>query len=144
VYGDTDGAAIGSLGTRIESSAQGNRNGFPGVKLTPNAPLVVGRDDRLKRGGIHYLVERSYRAAGLANRVPAGAVVHALRHTFATRIAEDRATATEIQALLGTSRWFSSAATHGTCDDGPFGLPHRSGARAGTDRRLGGAARPRR
>ena len=39
---------------------------------------------------------------------------------------------------------FSSAATHGRCDDGPFGLPHRSGATAGTDRRLGGAARPRR
>src|SRR5437763_3486119 len=39
---------------------------------------------------------------------------------------------------------FSSAATHRTCDHGPFGLPHRSGATAGTERRLGGAARPRR
>ena len=37
----------------------------------------------------------------LANRVPARAKVHALRRIFATRLAEDGATATEIQALLG-------------------------------------------
>jgi integrase/recombinase XerD len=72
------------------------------VKLTPKAPLFVDRrGDRLKRGGAHYLVERSYQAAGLANRVPAGAMVYALRHTYATRLAEDGASATEIQALLG-------------------------------------------
>jgi site-specific recombinase XerD len=72
------------------------------MKLTPKAPLFVDRrGDRLKRGGAHYLVERSYGAAGLANRVPAGAMVHALRHTFATRLAGGGATATEIQALLG-------------------------------------------
>jgi site-specific recombinase XerD len=71
----------------------------PGVKPAPLAPLFVDRrGDRLKRGGAHYLVERSYQAAGLANRVPAGAMVHALRHTFATRLAEDGASATEIAA----------------------------------------------
>jgi site-specific recombinase XerD len=86
----------------IERYMETRRDKFPGVKLGPKAPLFVDRrGDRLKRGGAHYLVERSYRAAGLASRVPPGAMVHALRHTYATRLAENGATATEIQALLG-------------------------------------------
>jgi site-specific recombinase XerD len=96
------------------------RERFPRVKLGPKAPLFVDRrGDRIKRGGAHYLVERSYRAAGLAGRVPAGAMVHALRHTFATRLAEDGASATEIQALLGheslnTSQGYIDATANAT------------------------------
>jgi integrase len=37
----------------------------------------------------------------LHDRVPVGANLHALRHTFATRLAEDGASASEIMALLG-------------------------------------------
>ncbi|MDQ1505587.1 MAG: integrase/recombinase XerD [Actinomycetota bacterium] len=123
------------VGTYLET----RQRRFPGVKLTPKAPLFVDRrGDRLKRGGAHYLVERSYGAAGLANRVPAGAMVHALRHTFATRLAEDGATATEIQALLGheslnTSQGYIDATANAT----------RQAARANrtyqTLRRLGAA-----
>jgi integrase/recombinase XerD len=81
-------------------STRGER--FPGVKLGPRAPLFVDRKgDRLREGGARYLVTQSLRHAGLGARVPSGALVHALRHTFATRLAEDGASATEIQALLG-------------------------------------------
>jgi len=86
----------------IDRYLDSRRQRFPGVKLTPRSPLFVDRrGDRLKRGGAYYLVEKSYEAAGLADRVPAGAMVHTLRHTFATRLAEDGASATEIQARLG-------------------------------------------
>ena len=86
----------------IERYMATRRERFPALTLTPKAPLFVDRrGDRLKRGGAHYPVERSYRAAGLADRVPAGAMVHALRHTYATRLAEDGASTNEIQVLLG-------------------------------------------
>ena len=46
-------------------------------------------------------------------------MVHAVRHTFATRLAEDGATATEIQALLGheslnTSQGYIDATANAT------------------------------
>jgi site-specific recombinase XerD len=61
----------------------------------------------------------SYRAAGLTNRVPAGGHDPALRHTFVTRLAEDGASATEIQAPLGheslnTSQGYIDATANAT------------------------------
>ncbi|KWX04826.1 integrase [Carbonactinospora thermoautotrophica] len=70
--------------------------------LPRDAPLLVNnRGEALRRGGLQYLVRQCYRHAGIHDRVPKGALVHALRHTFATRLAEDGATASEIMALLG-------------------------------------------
>ena len=125
----------------IERYMETRRERFPGVKLAPRAPLFVDRrGDRLKRGGAHYLVERSYQAAGLGNRVPAGAMVHALRHTYATRLAEDGASATEIQALLGhevlnTSQGYIDATANADPPGGPGqpDLPGAATARLGQD-----------
>ncbi|MEV0611424.1 tyrosine-type recombinase/integrase [Polymorphospora rubra] len=63
--------------------------------------LVDRHGEPLRRGGLQYLVESCYRRAGITDRVPAGAQLHALRHTFATRLAEDGANAAEIMRLLG-------------------------------------------
>ncbi len=54
------------------------------------------------------MVRQSLRAAGVSDRVQPGAMVHALRHTFATRLAEDGASAAEIAKLLGHSSINSS------------------------------------
>ena len=48
--------------------------------------------------------------AGIIDRVPRGAQLHALRHTFATRLAEDGANASEIMRLLGHASLATSQA----------------------------------
>ncbi len=74
---------------------------FPG-RLPADAPLFVANDgEGMRRGALHYLVEQLYREAGIRTRVPAGALVHALRHTFATSLARNGASGTELQMLLG-------------------------------------------
>ncbi|GLY95130.1 integrase [Actinoplanes sp. NBRC 103695] len=65
------------------------------------ALLVDRQGTPLRRGGLQYLVQSAYRRAGIGDRVPRGAQLHALRHTFATRLAEDGANASEIMRLLG-------------------------------------------
>ena len=65
-------------------------------------PLLVNDDGgRLTGSQIWHIVRMCYRAAGIAAQVPAGAMVHALRHTYATMLAEQGVAATDIQALLG-------------------------------------------
>ncbi len=75
---------------------------FAGRSPSRSEPLFVGHDGAaMGRGALQYLIGRAYREAGVAARVPQGALVHALRHTFATRLAEDGASAVEIMRLLG-------------------------------------------
>jgi integrase/recombinase XerC len=71
-------------------------------RVAATSPLLVDRrGEPLRRGGLQYLVQSCYRRAGVTDRVPRGAQLHALRHTFATRLAEDGANASEIMRLLG-------------------------------------------
>jgi site-specific recombinase XerD len=71
-------------------------------RAVATSPLLVDRHgEPLRRGGLQYLVQSCYRRAGITDRVPRGAQLHALRHTFATRLAEDGANASEIMRLLG-------------------------------------------
>ena len=74
---------------------------FPG-RIAADAALFVANDgEPMKRGALQYMVEQLYREAGIRTRVPAGALVHALRHTFATSLARNGASGTELQRLLG-------------------------------------------
>jgi site-specific recombinase XerD len=67
---------------------------------------------------IRYLVEKLYVRSGIRAQVPAGALVHALRHTFATSALEAGADVVELQELLGhasleTTRRYLSATAQG-------------------------------
>ncbi|NBE79419.1 tyrosine-type recombinase/integrase [Micromonospora rubida] len=82
---------------------------FGSRSVRPDSPLLLDRrGEALRRGGLQYLVESCYRRAGVVDRVPRGAQLHALRHTFATRLAEDGASAAEIMRLLGHASLASS------------------------------------
>ncbi len=86
----------------IESYLASCERKFPTARFGDESPLVLGTDgEGIGRGALDYLVKCCFRAAGLQDRVPAGANLHALRHTFATRLAEDGANAVEIMVLLG-------------------------------------------
>lgn len=50
---------------------------------------------------VQYLVERLYRESGVRSAVPEGALVHALRHTFAMDLLAHGADVVELQTLLG-------------------------------------------
>ncbi|MGZ4499709.1 MAG: site-specific integrase [Nocardioidaceae bacterium] len=78
-------------------------------------PLFVGRTgERMQIGALQYLVELVYRDAGVNASRARGALVHALRHTAATRLVERGATAVELMDFLGhrslsTSQGYLSA-----------------------------------
>ncbi|MGI9614642.1 MAG: tyrosine-type recombinase/integrase [Acidimicrobiales bacterium] len=74
---------------------------FPGRIPRTAALFVDNRGEPLRRGGLQYMVEQLYREAGIRSSVPAGALVHALRHTFATSLARNGASGVELQRLLG-------------------------------------------
>jgi integrase/recombinase XerD len=86
----------------------------------PGTPLFVDRPRgrRMSVDQLRYLVERLYVRAGIRAQVPAGALVHALRHTFATAALEAGADVVELQELLGhasleTTRRYLSATAQG-------------------------------
>jgi site-specific recombinase XerD len=77
---------------------------FGASSLPLSAPLLVNtKNEPLRRGGLQYLVAQCYRYAGVHDRVSRGALVHTLRHEFATRLAENGASAHELKELLGHS-----------------------------------------
>lgn len=79
---------------------------FPGHDLANHrTPLFVHprSGDAVTPRQVQYLVERLYREAGIRGSVPEGALVHALRHSFAMDLLDHGADVVELQTLLGHS-----------------------------------------
>ncbi len=96
---------------------------FPDHDLDrPSTPLLVDtRGRRLAAHLMRYLIERLYTRAGIRARIPAGAVVQALRHTFSTDAIQTGADIVELQPLLGhasldTTRRYLDASAEGLRD----------------------------
>lgn len=78
---------------------------FPDWKAKPGDALFVSaaKNERLNARQLHYLLEQSLVAAGLASRRHKGAMAHAFRHTYGTTLAADGAPVAAIRKLMGHS-----------------------------------------
>ncbi|MCB2036104.1 MAG: tyrosine-type recombinase/integrase, partial [Ottowia sp.] len=81
-YLDSRAARFTSTGRRAAGSS--------GLALWPaHSPLFVGRDgDRITRGTLQSRIKRAFHRAGPDAQPVPGALVHGLRHTYATELAE--------------------------------------------------------
>jgi integrase/recombinase XerC len=71
-------------------------------RWSANAPLFVGRDgERITRGTIQSRVRRAFRRAGPDAQPVRGALVHGLRHTYATELANSDVSVYTLMKLLG-------------------------------------------
>jgi integrase/recombinase XerC len=86
-------------------SATSKRRSSPGGGLaawSSAAPLFVGADgERITRGTLQNRVLRAFRRAGIDADRARGALVHGLRHTFATEPANADVSVYTLMKLLG-------------------------------------------
>jgi integrase/recombinase XerC len=93
---------LDSRATRFPATAK-QRSPVGGLAAwAPAAPLFVGSDgDRISRGTLQYRVLRAFRRAGIDGDRARGALVHGLRHTFATELANSEVSVYTLMKLLG-------------------------------------------
>lgn len=91
-----------------------------GLELWPaSAPLFVdvASGERISRETLQYRVLRAFKRAGKDGHRPTGALLHALRHTYATELARAGVTVYDVSELLGhesiatTQRYVNGAST---------------------------------
>ena len=96
----------------------GNTQGLS--RWAAGAPLFVGRDgERITRGALQSRVRRAFRQAGPDAQPVRGALIHGLRHTYATELANAEVSVYTLMRLLGhesmaTSQRYVTAAARET------------------------------
>ncbi|WP_371685620.1 tyrosine-type recombinase/integrase [Mycobacterium sp. MFM001] len=93
---------LDSRATRFPADTK-RRGPSTGIGAWPaTAALFVGSEgDRITRGVLQYRVLRAFKKAGLDNQRARGALVHGLRHTFATELANSDVSVYALMKLLG-------------------------------------------
>jgi integrase/recombinase XerC len=94
---------LDSRATRFPVTAKKRSSPAGGLAAwSPTAPLFVGAEgDRISRGTLQYRVLRAFRRAGIDGDRARGALVHGLRHTFATELANSDVSVYTLMTLLG-------------------------------------------
>ena len=103
------------LETRANRFPQTRRRS-PGADVlsgfSPKAPLFLGADgERITRGTLQYRILRAFKKAGINSDRSPGALVHGLRHTFATELANANVSVYTLMKLLGHESWQPRNAT---------------------------------
>jgi site-specific recombinase XerD len=104
----------------IETYQAERRERFPNHRLDNRMTALFVHPtsgERVTARQIQYLIDRIYREAGMRGQVPTGALVHALRHTFAMDLLDHGASIIEVQTILGheslaTTRRYLTARPH--------------------------------
>ena len=88
--------------TRFPATVKRRSSPGGGFAAWPSAaPLFVGADGGITRGTLQYRVLRAFRRAGIDADRARGALVHGLRHTFATELANADVSVYTLMKLLG-------------------------------------------
>lgn len=105
-----------SRATRFPDSAKKNRAASGLSRWPAQSALFVGRDgERITRGTLQSRIKRAFSRAGADAQPVRGALVHGLRHTYATELADADVSVYTLMKLLGhesmaTSQRYVSAA----------------------------------
>lgn len=93
---------LDSRASRFPRGTKGRR-GRAGISAWPaSAALFVGTDgERITRGVLQYRVLRAFKKAGMNSQRARGALIHGLRHTFATELANSDVSVYVLMKLLG-------------------------------------------
>lgn len=101
-YLDVVRAYLESRAQRIPLQQKGKPSTDPLTWWNGRDPLFVGRDgERLSRGTLQSRVARAFKLAGPDAQPVAGALVHGLRHTYATELAGADVNVYTLMKLLG-------------------------------------------